>query len=440
MTVTEAIDQIRRRNPSINAFVNLRITEALVDGEARAREPARSPLHGVPYGLKDEWETRCLPTTGGSFRHRTRRSTHDSRVFEVFEQAGAVLVGKTNLSDLGLAPESTNYLCGSTRNPFDPTRTAGGSSGGAAAAVATGMAAFDWGTDIGGSIRMPAAFCGIVGIRLSHEAWPLRDLFPRVPAVLDWLCGQGPMATNLDQLRCLVDVARPALRTGTPRDFDFQGFTLYVPKHLGRWPTFARDVQERLTRLARTLDCEVSADHGLPGTKETMHAYAGTWSAHLEDLLEADPDIGTLQAAIPAMLSAALVRGLAGDRRFHPDCAELVLAMALGRITIFRDKHRALQNAYAVRDAFGEVWSRGHVIVAPVCMYPAPRLGHTNYNTHLIECTVPGNLADATGLSLPFGRFGHLPRGIQLLGPPGSEILLLDLAEQLTQNVTKARP
>lgn len=428
LTVPDAVRQIRRQNPSINAFVNMRLSEALTDGDARAREPARTPVHGVPYGLKDEWETRCLPTTGGSFRHRARRSTHDSRVFEVFDQAGAVLLGKTSLSDLGLAPESSNYICGSTRNPFDTARTAGGSSGGAAAAIATGMTAFDWGTDIGGSIRQPAAFCSIVGIRLSHETWPIRDLFPRVPSVLDWLCGQGPMASTLDQLRCLLDVTGPALRTGTPRDFEFEGIALYVPDHLGRWPTFARDM---LAHLTRTLDCEVTTDHGLPGTDEAIRAYAGTWSAHLEDLLEADPDIGGLVAAIGAMLSALILRGLLGDRRFHPQCAELVIPMALGRITIFRDKQRALQSAYAVRDAFGDVWSRGRIVVAPVCMYPAPRVGRTNYNTHIIDCLAPGNLADATGLSVPFGRFGHLPRAIQLLGPPGSELLLLDLAERL---------
>jgi Asp-tRNA(Asn)/Glu-tRNA(Gln) amidotransferase A subunit family amidase len=111
--------------------------------------------------------------------------------------------------------------------------------------------------------------------------------------------------------------------------------------------------------------------------------------------------------------------------------------MALGRITIFRDKARALRNAYAVRDAFGEVWSRGHVVVAPVCMRGAPRIGRTNWDTHLIDCTAPGNLADATGLAVPWGRFGHLPRAIQLLGPPGSEAVLCDLAERLaTQGPT----
>jgi len=429
LTVSEAALQIRRRNPSINAFVNLRLEEALADGVARAQEPPRSPVHGAPYSLKDEWETLCLPTTGGSYRHRERRSARNSRIFEVFDEAGAVLLGKTNLSDLGLAPESSNYLCGSTRNPHDVTRTAGGSSGGAAAAVASGMSAFDWGTDIGGSVRQPAAFCGIVGIRLSHETWPIHDLFPRVPSVLDWLCGQGPMARTLDQLRCLLDVARPGLRTGAPRDFDFEGVALYTPDHLGQWPTFASEVG---ARLRSSLECEVIKNHGLPGTDEAMRAYAGIWSAHLEDLLEADPTIGGVLAAIPGMLSALFLRGLLGDRRFHPQCAELVLSMALGRITIFRSKPRALRNAYAVRDAFGEVWSRGQIVVAPVCMYPAPRLGRTNWNTHLLDCTAPGNLADATGLSVPFGRFGHLPRAIQLLGPPGSELLLVDLAERIT--------
>ena len=97
----------------------------------------------------------------------------------VLMQAGAVMLGKSNMPDLALSNESDNHLIGATTNPFDPTRTAGGSTGGGAAAIATGMAAFDWGGDFGGSIRTPAACCGIVGIRLSSQAWPAsREQFP----------------------------------------------------------------------------------------------------------------------------------------------------------------------------------------------------------------------------------------------------------------------
>ena len=101
LTVDEAVERIRAVNGSINAYVNTRLDEALVDGDSRAHETPRSALHGVPYGLKDEWETLCLPTTAGSWPHRERQSESDSAVFEAFDEAGAVLVGKTNLIDAG---------------------------------------------------------------------------------------------------------------------------------------------------------------------------------------------------------------------------------------------------------------------------------------------------------------------------------------------------
>src|SRR5207245_3173714 len=124
--------------------------------------------HALHCSSTDQFDTCCLPTTGGSWRYRERRPTVDSPIVTALEEAGAVLLGKTNLSDMGLVPEASSWVAGPTRNPFDPTRSAGGSSGGSAAAVAYGFSAFEWGADIGGSIRLPAAFCGILGLRLSQ--------------------------------------------------------------------------------------------------------------------------------------------------------------------------------------------------------------------------------------------------------------------------------
>ena len=427
LTVSEAVARVRAINPRINAFVSTRLDEALVEGEERDAQSRRSPLHGVPYSLKDEWDTVCLPTTGGSYVHRHRRPARNSAVYDVFNDAGAVLLGKTNLSDLGLAPEATNYIVGATRNPFDSTRTAGGSSGGAAAAVATRMVAFDWGQDIGGSIRQPAAFCGVLGLRLASECWPLANSFPKVPSVLTWLCSQGPFTQTIDEMRILLHVTRPRLMTSTPRTFSFRGAVLYPPAHLGEWPTFVQDVTPHL-RYA--VDGDVHVHQGLPGTDEVIKVYGGLWSANLEELLEADETIGSLGQAIGSALSSLLLRGKLGDKRFHPQCAQLLLMMALGRVTIYRDKPRVMADAQRIKGAFEELWSRGYIAAAPVCVFPAPRIGRTNWNFHLIDCLAPGNIADATGLSIPFGRFGHMPRSIQLLGPPGSEDILLDVADR----------
>jgi Asp-tRNA(Asn)/Glu-tRNA(Gln) amidotransferase A subunit family amidase len=428
LTVPAAADRIRTLDPQLHAFVSTRLEAALHDAQARAAEPPRSLLHGLPYALKDEWDTRCLPTTGGSYRHRDRVPARDSAVFQVLDAAGAVLLGKSSLSDLGLAPEAANYLVGPTRNPHDATRTAGGSSGGAAAAVASRMVAFDWGTDIGGSIRLPAAFCGVPGLRLSSATWPITGLFPTVPPALSWMCGQGPIAGSLALLRQVLRVARPRLRTGPARAFELRGLSVYSPDHPGAWPTFAADVAPV---LARATSGPVAVDPALPGTTEVMRVYAGVWASHLEQLLVADPSIPSLAWALGAVAASLLLRGRLGDRRFHPQCAELLALMALGRVTLYRDPARALARARAVQAAFERCWDQGQIVVAPVCTEPPPRVGTSNLHPHLLDCTVAGNLADATGLAIPCGRFGHLPRGIQLLGPPGSEEILLDLGPRL---------
>lgn len=426
LTTQQAVDRIRARNGRVNAYVSTRLDRALTDADALAAQAPRSRLHGAPFGLKDEWDTTDLPTTGGSHRHRDRQPTRNHPVFEVFRDAGAVLVGKTNLSDMGLAPEAANYICGPSRNPWDERFTVGGSSGGAAAAVADRMQAFDWGTDIGGSIRLPAAFCGVLGLKLSSETWPITDLFPKVPAVLDWMCGQGPIAHRTDEIRAVLDVAAPRLASGTPRSFELRGATLYKPDHLGRWPSFEADV---LGHVEDAVD-EVLPAHDLPGCNHVRQIYAGVWAAHLEELLEADASI-TLGEGLAAVASSLLLRGRFGDRRFHPQCAELLALIAIGRVTLFRNKSRAIADAHAIRDTFGALWDRGYLIVSPVCTYPPPRIGRSNWNPHILECTVAGNISDTTGLSIPWGTFDGMPRSIQIMGPPGCERVLLEVADRL---------
>lgn len=431
VTVASGVRRIRERGEELGVYVTALTDSALRDAEARAAEAPRSVLHGVPYGLKDEWDTAGIPTTAGSYRFRDRTPAQSCQVHQTFADAGAVLVGKTNLSDMGLAPEASSYVGGICRNPWDLTRTAGGSSGGAAAGVAAGMQAFDWGTDIGGSIRMPAGFCGVLGLRLSAETWPIEDLFPTVPAKLNWMCGQGPITRTTDQMRAILDVAAPRLWKGPARAFSLKGAVIHEPDVLGKWPTFKDDVQ---SHVAAAIDGALTAEHGLPGTTAMRDAYSAVWASHFDDVQAADDSL-SLREGLGAVLSAVFLRGRFGDKRFHPTTAELLVLIALGRYTIFRDRKKALRNAEAIRSAFGEVWDRGLLVVAPVCAFPAPKVGKTNRNLHVLSCTVPGNISDATGLAIPFGRFPDgLPRSVQFMGPPGSERLLLDIADRFIKS------
>lgn len=425
LSVERSATRIERNETRLSCYVSTRLDAARE--EARER---KGPLAGVPFGLKDEFDTPNLPTTGGSWRHRDRRTPgFSSAPFRAFDEAGAVLMGKTNLSDMGLAPEASSWVGGSTKNPFDATRTSGGSSGGSAAAVAYGLHAFDWGTDIGGSIRLPAAFCGVLGLKLSDETWPLQELFPSVPDSMRWLCGQGPFTRDTAQMRCLLEVARPLLRNDTPaRPFSLRRVELYAPEP-GAWGSFGAEVGPF---LERALDVPSRDATALAPPPELLAIFAGIWASHFEDLLASDESIG-LADGLASVLRSVFLRGTPfDDRAFHPVTAELLLLIALGRVTFFRDREAARRRAFAVKDTFADLWADGALVVAPVTAHPPPKILRSNWNRELLSYTAPGNLADATGLSIPFGTFdGRLPRSIQLLGPPGCEALLLELADRI---------
>jgi Asp-tRNA(Asn)/Glu-tRNA(Gln) amidotransferase A subunit family amidase len=227
-------------------------------------------------------------------------------------------------------------------------------------------------------------------------------------------------------MRAVLKAAAPTVRTGPARRFSLRGIQLWIPDELGDWPSFANDVAPALAKAFG----EPRSDHGLPGTTRVRNIYSSVWCSHLDDLVSADT-LGFFEA-LGAVVSAIVLRGRFGDRRIHPATAELLALILLGHYTLYRDPKKAIANAEEFRRRVGALWDRGDLIAMPVCMWGAPKIGRTNYNPHLLSCTCPGNLADATGLAIPFGRFGNgLPRAIQLLGPPGSEDLLIDLAERL---------
>lgn len=427
--VESAVARIRQRDPVVHAFVSTRLDAALDEALQRDAEAERSPLHGLPYSLKDQWETTRLPTTAGSTRFHSRYAREDAPIVAAMRAAGAVLVGKTNLSDLGLSPEASSYVAGATRNPQNLERTAGGSSGGAAAAVADEMVAFDWGTDIGGSIRLPAAFCGVYGLRLSSESWPIRGMFPEVPSALRWMLGQGPIARDIETLRAVLDAAAPTMRRVVQQPFEIRAARIYAPGPGGQWPRFASDARQALSGPLPAPKIHDAED--LPDAFALHRAYSAVWCAHLPDLIAVDPEL-SIASGVRALLSSLVFRGRVGRRRFHPRTAELLTLVGIGHLALFRNRNEALWGAEKITAPFRAAWARGEVIVMPTVRYPAPPVGRTHWNPNILTCTIAGNLADATGLSMPFGQFDDgLPRGLQLLGPPGSEDALLALAEQL---------
>jgi Asp-tRNA(Asn)/Glu-tRNA(Gln) amidotransferase A subunit family amidase len=390
----------------------------------------RAPLYGVPYVLKDTWDTAGIITTGGSWRHRERVPRESGSIHRVLAGAGGVLLGKSNMPDMAFSTETDNHLVGATTNPFDPTRTSGGSTGGGAAAVATGMAAFDWGGDFGGSIRSPAACCGVVGIRMSSTAWPSsKEQFPELAEFFLPMLGMGPLAKTVEGCRTVMRAAR-ALRAnvGTPTTRP-NDVLLYVPDDatMGEWPTFVSDLALRLMGARIRFDI----DRTIPPPSVVNELFNAYLCAHMDELKSTN-ELSVVEA-VSAVAMALATQGRL-DRRVHTNTAALLLLVQTGNLTIYRDPSRSDAAVGRLRHTMQAIWARGQLVISPTTTIPAPKHGRGIFTRNWQAFTKLGNLTDATAVALPFGRYENgLPRSIQVVGPPGSEEAVLDLAQKLEE-------
>jgi amidase len=223
------LDRIDRVNPHVNAVVTLAREPALAEARRATatlrRRATVPPLLGIPVAIKDVTPTRGIRTTYGSKLFEDHVPDEDALVVERLRAAGAIVIGKTNTPEFAFGPNTVNAVFGATRNPWDLGRTAGGSSGGSAAALATGMCPLAEGTDLGGSLRGPASFCGVVGFRTTP------GLVPRYPSVLAWdsYSVEGPMARSVTDAAMMLSVmAGPDDRSPLSYEVDVREFTRAV--------------------------------------------------------------------------------------------------------------------------------------------------------------------------------------------------------------------
>lgn len=205
LEVTRAVlARVERLNPVLNAYCTVAADEALAQARAATRAlgrgAARRLLHGVPVSIKDLTPTRGIRTTWGSRIYEHHVPDTDALVVERLRAAGAIVIGKTNTPEFGAGANTFNAVFGATRNPWNLALTCGGSTGGGAVALATGMGQLAQGSDLGGSLRLPAAFCGVVGLR------PSPGLVPVWPSALGWdtYGVQGPMARTVADLALML--------------------------------------------------------------------------------------------------------------------------------------------------------------------------------------------------------------------------------------------
>lgn len=404
----EAIGRIRERDGGIVAVTRLLEDSALADAAAVDAKVAAGgdpgPLAGVPFGVKDLFDVAGLPTTAGAGMLRDAPpAARDAEAVARLKAAGAVLVATLNMDEFAYGFATVNAAFGTTRNPHDPARLAGGSSGGSAAAVAAGMLPLSLGSDTNGSIRVPAALCGLYGIKTTHGALPMAGVYPFVDSFDDI----GPVATSLADLRLAWEVlGGVSAGAGEPR-----------VARLGGW--FERDVAPA---LAQGIDAIAAHLGGIP-TVEL-------------------PEVSRARSAAFLMTAAeGGARHLPELRRrpleFDPATRDRLIAGAMLPASAYfaAERFRAWFRARA--DALFE---RFDVLIAPAAGDVAPRIDDPMVSVngervparaHLGIYAQPLSFIGLPVIAAPLRRPGALPLGLQLVGAPGREGALFALAEAL---------
>ncbi len=432
--VRACLDQVEQHNRTVNAVVTL--NPAALE-QARQLEDRTSPgdeglLYGLPVGIKDVTPTAGLRTTYGSALYSDHIPAQDALVVQRLKRAGAILLGKTNVPEFAAGGNTCNEIFGPTRNPWDPQRTAGGSTGGGAAALATGMIALAEGTDLGGSLRMPASFCGVVGLR------PSPGLVPTVPSehLWDTLQVSGGLARTVEDVALFLQATAgpsplcPLSQPVAGRDF-VAAAQAGIPTglRLAYCPDIARiGIDPEVESVCRKAAFEMAqagvsvqeSDLDLSFARSAFLALRGYWMvAHHQRRIGLLDQLGS---------------NLAGNIR-----AGLELdAQQLGKAE--QDRSRLWQ----VMAGFFEKFDH---LLTP-CMAVPPFPVDQNYPENIagkamktyVDWFAPTFLLSLTALpvaSVPCGLDSHgLPVGLQIVGPPMGEEKVLALARQ----VQEARP
>jgi amidase len=421
--------RIEERNPQLNAIVSLDEERARLSADAADQATAGGdrlgPLHGLPFAFKDTHDVAGWRTTYGSPLFADHVPAADDLVVERIRTAGAVTIGKTNVPEFAAGSHTFNTVFGTTLNPVDPSRSAGGSSGGAACALRAGMVPLADGSDMGGSLRNPASFCGVVGLRPSLgrvPAWPTENLWETTST-------SGPLARNVGDLALLLSVvAGPDPRVPTALGEPGSSFPDPQPADLAG------------LRVALSVDLGglLEVDHEVRRVVEEAGAALAGAGARVEpaypDLNEADDTFRTLRAWL---FQAAFGDLLAA----HPDSFKPSLAdnIRAGAGLSGADVARAYEQRTALSERMRVFFEEHDVLVLPTSQVPPfpsdqeypqeingrPMATYLDWMRSAYVITVTG----CPAISLPAGETADgLPIGVQVVAPFGADRRLLEVA------------
>jgi aspartyl-tRNA(Asn)/glutamyl-tRNA(Gln) amidotransferase subunit A len=427
----DCLGRIEKLNPALNAFITVTAESALAEALAAEKEISRGewrgPLHGIPIALKDLIDTAGTRTTAASALYQTRLPSEDAEVVRRLRQAGAVILGKNNLHEFAYGASSLVSFFGDVRNPWNAAHIAGGSSGGSAAAVAAGLCYATIGTDTAGSIRLPAALCGCVGIkptfgRVSARgviplSWSLDHVGPLAATVgdaaivlqaiagydpLDIHSAETPVSDYVSAASSPLPGATRTLRVGIPRAYFYDDLEEEVRAAVEQ----ALIVVGTLVGESREIQIEIPADRVVQN--------AESYAIHADGV-----------SRTPELYQPETVRRIRNGENIS--VAEYIRR----RQELDRERRRA-QNVFAKVD----------LLVTPTTRVPAPAIADLKKDPEalrpaeitLLRNTRPFNVWGLPAISLPCGfTKGGLPIGLQIAGPPWREDLVLRLARAYEQ-------
>lgn len=437
--VVEAhLERIGQIEPALNAVTRVLADDVRTAADEADRALARGavvgPLHGVPFSVKENIDVTGSPTTQGLPALAGAIPPIDSPVVERMRRAGAIPIARTNMPDLGLRVHTHSSLHGATRNPWHPAHTTGGSSGGEAAALATGMSPLGLGNDIGGSLRNPAHCCGIASLKPTMGRVPHASALPPEDGALasQLMLAEGPMARSVADLRLALSV----LAGPHPRDPFCVPAPLELPRPAGPLRVALLDEPAGGTTAPAVRDAVRAAADALAragfaierAVPPSFERIVEVWGAFLVN------DLRPLLPIMGGVMGADAMRFIEMVMAVHP------VLDAAGMSEILVERHRIAREW----SLFQERWP---LLLSPVWTEPAFR-GDDDIadadgavrTLRLIRCVLPGNLLGLPAAVVPAGVADGLPIGVQLTGARFREDLCLDAAAAIEAALGVATP
>ncbi len=447
-----ALDRVAAENPQNNAYITVLGQQAMERAERlqAALTPDSPPLYGVPMGLKDNLCTRDIPTTCASKILGGFTPPYSATAAERLEEAGAVLLGKLNMDEFAMGSTSETSCFGPVKNPRDLERVPGGSSGGAAAAVAAGMGWYALGSDTGGSIRQPASYCGVTGMKPTYGAVSRYGLIAYASS-LDQI---GPLARDARDCAAILDqiagadrhdatsVAGPYGNVLASLDGDLRGVRVGLPQEC-----FGQGLDEAVERAVRAFAKALEArgatveEFSLPIMDYAVPTY------YILACAEASSNLARFDGVkygwraegyedLTDLYNKTRTQGFGWEAKRRILLGTFVLSS--GYFDAYYKK--ALQVKAVIAAAYRAAFERFDLLLTPVAPTAAPRLGESlsdPLKMYLSDIyTVPVNLAGLPGVSVPCGADeAGLPIGAQLIGPAMGDAMVLKAADAYQREV-----